>query len=63
MDEISIHLVPVLFGSGTRLFENLGSEHTQLEIAELIKTPESIHLRFSVVKKLLELYLQYPKKE
>lgn len=27
VDEISIHLVPVLFGSGTWLFEHLRSEH------------------------------------
>jgi riboflavin biosynthesis pyrimidine reductase len=49
-DEISIHLVPVLFGSGTRLFENLGSEHTQLAITEVIETAEAIHLRLSVAK-------------
>src|SRR5687767_8861009 len=27
VDEISIHLVPVVFGSGLRLFEQLGNEH------------------------------------
>jgi len=27
VDDISIHLVPVLFGSGTRLFEQLDNEH------------------------------------
>lgn len=50
IDEISIHLVPVLFGSGTRLFEGLDSEHIPLEIVEVVKTPEVIHMRFSVVK-------------
>ena len=31
VDEISIHLVPVLFGGGTRMFEELDGEHVQLE--------------------------------
>jgi dihydrofolate reductase len=50
IDEISIHLVPVLFGSGTRLFEGLGGEHIPLETFEVIETAEAIHLRFRVVK-------------
>jgi dihydrofolate reductase len=49
VDEISIHLVPVLFGSGTRLFEDLGGAHIRLETAEVIETPEATHLRFRVV--------------
>jgi dihydrofolate reductase len=50
IDEVSIHLVPVLFGSGTRLFEGLDSEHISLEILEVIQTAEAIHMRFRVVK-------------
>jgi len=50
VDEISIHLVPVLLGSGTRMFERLGGEHIQLETAEVIETPEATHLRFRVAR-------------
>ena len=50
IDEIQIHLVPVLFGGGMRLFERLGSEHIQLETLEVIETAAAIHLRFRVVK-------------
>jgi dihydrofolate reductase len=50
INEISIHLVPVLFGSGTPLFRHLDSEHIPLETAEVIETAEAIHLRFRVVK-------------
>ena len=50
IDEVSIHLALVVFGSGTRLFEGLGSEHIPLEIIEVIQTAEAIHLRFRVVK-------------
>lgn len=50
VDEISIHLVPVLFGSGTRMFDHLGDEHIQLEIIEVIPTPAATHLRYRVVR-------------
>ena len=50
IDEVSIHLVPVLFGSGTPLFGDLGREHITLETIEVIQTPEVIHMRFRVVK-------------
>jgi dihydrofolate reductase len=50
IDEVSIHIVPVLFGSGTRLFEGLDSEHISLEIFDVIQTAEAIHMRFRVVK-------------
>ena len=50
IDEISIHLVPVLLGGGTRMFEHLGGEHIQLENAGVIETPEATHLRFRVVE-------------
>ena len=50
IDEISIHVVPVLFGSGTHLFGDLNSEHISLEPVEVIKTADVVHLRFRVVK-------------
>jgi dihydrofolate reductase len=50
VDEISIHLVPVLLGGGTRMFEHLGGEHIQLESTGVIETPEATHLRFRVVE-------------
>jgi hypothetical protein len=40
----------VLFGSGIRLFEHLGSEHVQLETTEVTETKDAIHLRFGVIK-------------
>jgi dihydrofolate reductase len=50
IDEISIHLVPVLLGSGTEMFERLGGEQIQLETVGVIETPEATHLRFRVVE-------------
>jgi dihydrofolate reductase len=50
IDEVSIHLVPVLFGSGTPLLGDLEGKHISLEPVEVIETAEVIHMRFRVVK-------------
>ena len=50
IDEIGVHLVPVLFGSGTRMFEDLGGERIQLETTSVIETPAAIHPGFRVVE-------------
>ena len=50
VDELSIHLVPVLFVSGTQMFANLGEAHVQLEPIQTIETPEAIHLRLRIGK-------------
>jgi dihydrofolate reductase len=49
VDELSIHLVPVLFGSGTRMFEHLGDQHLQLEHAGTVQTAAATHLRYRVL--------------
>jgi dihydrofolate reductase len=50
VDEIMIHVVPVLFGGGVRLFEQPGSGQVPLETIEVIETPEAVHLHYRVVK-------------
>jgi dihydrofolate reductase len=50
VDEISIHLVPVLFGSGKRMFDEIHHEHIQLEAIAVENTPPATHMRFRVVK-------------
>jgi dihydrofolate reductase len=50
IDELWLHVVPVLFGSGTPLFGDLDSKHVSLETIEVIETKEVIHTRFRVVK-------------
>ena len=49
VDEIQIHLVPVLFGAGTRMFDGSLDRHVDLEPVEVIDTPVAIHQRFRVV--------------
>lgn len=49
VDELSLHVVPVLLGDGTPLFEGVGSEHTQLELLQTLDTPDAVHLRYRVL--------------
>ena len=50
VDELSIHLIPVLFGSGTKMFEHLGNGHLQLGHLGSVQTAAATHLRFRVVR-------------
>jgi dihydrofolate reductase len=47
LDELQIDQVPVLFGSGMRLFDLL-SHRIELEIARVIDTPKATHIRYRV---------------
>jgi dihydrofolate reductase len=47
VDEVSIHVVPVLFGAGTRLTETLPA-HIELELTDQVSGPSATHLRYRV---------------
>jgi dihydrofolate reductase len=46
VDEMEIHLVPLLLGSGERLFVGVGTDLHGLELARTIATPRVTHLKF-----------------
>ncbi len=48
LDEIQIHLVPVLLGQGRRLFDHLGAEQIELELIRVIEGAGVTHLRYRV---------------
>lgn len=48
LDVLEIALVPVLFGQGRRLFDGLGPEHTELELARALESPGALLLRYEV---------------
>jgi dihydrofolate reductase len=48
VDELWIHVVPVLFGSGIRLYEQADGRHIDLDLIEGVPTPNAAHLRFRV---------------
>jgi dihydrofolate reductase len=49
VDELRLHVVPVLLGAGTRLFDDGGHGHIELRRTGVIETSRATHLDFSVV--------------
>jgi dihydrofolate reductase len=50
IDELQIHIAPLLLGDGIRLFDRLGIDPVELEATRVIESPSVTHLRFRVVK-------------
>ena len=50
LDELQIHVVPLLLGGGVRLFDQLGSKQVELECTRVIQSPAVTHLKYRVVK-------------
>jgi dihydrofolate reductase len=48
LDEMQLHLVPVLLGQGRRLFADLPPEHVELELVCALDGPGVQHLRYRV---------------
>jgi len=49
LDDILISLVPVLLGSGARLFDDLGAARPRLEQVEAVEAPGVTHIRYRVL--------------
>jgi dihydrofolate reductase len=47
LDELELHLVPVLLGSGTRLLDGLGAGQ-RFEPARVVDAPDVTHVRYAV---------------
>ena len=50
MDELELHVVPVLLGGGARLFDNLGDAEVQLEQVRVVEAPGVTHLKYRSAK-------------
>jgi len=48
LDELEIHLVPVLFGQGRRLFDNLDPEQVELERTRVLEGDGVTHMHYRV---------------
>ena len=48
LDEIELHLVPVLLGDGRRLFDELGGQRTELDLVRRLDDRDVTHLRYRV---------------
>jgi len=49
IDELELHVVPMLLGVGARLFENLGDARPRLELVRTVAAPDVTHLKYRVV--------------
>jgi dihydrofolate reductase len=51
LDELELHVVPVLFGHGRRLFDGLAAEQIELERLRVLEGEDGVtHLRYRVVR-------------
>lgn len=50
LDELQVHVAPVLLGGGVRLFDRLGPDAPKLEHMNVVESPAAAHLRYRVVK-------------
>ena len=50
IDEMQIHLVPILLGDGVRLFDNLKGVDARLECTRAVEAPGVTHLSYRVVR-------------
>jgi len=49
LDEMQIHVAPVLLGGGVRLFEDhVGAQPPEVEATRVIRSPAVTHLRYSI---------------
>jgi dihydrofolate reductase len=47
VDELDVHVAPVLLGGGERLFDNLDGGPTGLELVDLVASPAVAHFRYA----------------
>jgi dihydrofolate reductase len=51
LDELELHVVPVLFGQGRRLFDGLPAEQIELERTRVLEGDGGVtHLHYRVVR-------------
>jgi dihydrofolate reductase len=50
LEEIQLHVAPILLGDGVRLFDGVGPDDAKLELAEVIESTAVTHIRYRVLK-------------
>ena len=51
VDELNIHITPIMLGRGVRLFDNIDDGKITLEIINVIHSPMVTHLFYKVINK------------
>ena len=50
LDELELHVVPLLLGDGARVFDNLRDSEVKLEQVRAVEAPGVTHLKYRTVK-------------
>ena len=50
LDELELHIVPILLGDGARLFADLGDADVRLEQVRAVEAPGVTHIKYRVVR-------------
>ena|SRR5579859_4124509 len=50
LDELQVHVAPVILGSGVPLFAHLGSTPIELECTRVVQSPKVLHLGFRITR-------------
>lgn len=50
VDQLNLHIDPVLLGGGTRLFADVGSDRIRLERTRLIEGPRATHVQYRILR-------------
>ena len=50
VDEIYLHIAPIILGAGKRLFEQIAPRSIQLRHLDTLDTPDAQHMRYEVVR-------------
>ena len=48
-DLLELHVVPIVLGDGSRVFDNLGDAEVKLEQVRAVEAPGVTHLKYRVV--------------
>jgi len=51
LDVLELHVVPVLLGGGSRLLDDLGGAHVQLEQVRAVEAPGVTHLKYAITRR------------
>ena len=50
LDELQLHVSPLLLGGGVRLFDDRGDDQIEVELLRVVDAPGVTHLRYRVVR-------------